>query len=370
MTPVMIIYFFNKRLPSSVFPASQEFPAAMSKSDLPPSYDDWPGPPAGSYPQPPAYPPPAYEDPALPAPYPPFPPYPGTYAPGPQPPHPTPYPGQPGVYPQPRQGGDLGYPTPGVPHIMPPVFPTGTPITHPNSGHTEGFASAGGWSSMAVRHAFIQKVYLILAAQLLVTVSIVAVFIFVEPVRLFVIRNPGVYWASYVVYLVCYIVLSCCEGPRRRYPWNLIFLAILTLAMSYMTGALSSYYDTKAVFLALGITVIVCVSVTVFCFQTKVDFTACRGIFCVLGMVFMVTGIITIVVLSFHYVPWLDMLFAAIGTIVFTLFLALHTQLVIGNRKHSISPEEYVFAALSIYLDVIQIFTFLIQLTSGSSRND
>lgn len=32
-----------------------------------------------------------------------------------------------------------------------------------------------------------------------------------------------------------------------------------------------SYYDTKAVFLALIITAIVCVIVTIFCFQTKVQ---------------------------------------------------------------------------------------------------
>ncbi|KAJ8350252.1 hypothetical protein SKAU_G00253820 [Synaphobranchus kaupii] len=341
--------------------------AAMSKLDLPPSYDDWPGPQAGSYPQPPAYPPPAYENQTQPAPYP---PYPGKYPPGPQPQHPTLYPGQPGVYPQPCRGGDLGYRTPGMPHIMPPVIPPVTPTSYPNLGDTEGFASAGSWNSTTVRHAFIQKVYLILAAQLLVTVSIVAVFTFVEPVRLFVVRNPCVYWASYAVYLVSYVVLACCEGPRRRFPWNLIFLSIFTLAMSYVAGSISSYYDTKTVFLALGITVIVCIIVTVFCFQTKVDFTACTGLFCVLGMVLMVTGIITIIVLSFHYVPWLQMLYAAIGTTVFTLFLALHTQLLIGNRKHCISPEEYIFAALSIYLDVVQIFLFLLQIISVSSSND
>lgn len=31
-----------------------------------------------------------------------------------------------------------------------------------------------------------------------------------------------------------------------------------------------SFYNTKAVFLAVGITAVVCVIVTVFCFQTKV----------------------------------------------------------------------------------------------------
>lgn len=97
------------------------------------------------------------------------------------------------------------------------------------------------------------------------------------------------------------------------------------------------------------------------------------------------------------------MLYAAIGAIVFTLvsstssssatfytssfsitsvfkcfffssasygvqFLAYHTQLLIGNRKYAINPEEYVFAALSIYIDVVQIFLFLLQIIGGSQR--
>ncbi|MBN3300951.1 RGAP1 protein, partial [Amia calva] len=100
---------------------------------------------------------------------------------------------------------------------------------------------------------------------------------------------------------------------------------------------------------------------------TLVDFTSCGGLFCVLGIVVMVTGIITAIVLSFKYIPCIHMLYAAIGAIVYTLFLAYHTQLLIGNRKHSISPEEYVYGALSLYVDIIQIFTFLLQLI-GSSR--
>lgn len=34
----------------------------------------------------------------------------------------------------------------------------------------------------------------------------------------------------------------------------------------------------------------------------QVDFTKCRGFFCVLGIVVFVTGIITVIVLSFKYV--------------------------------------------------------------------
>ncbi|KAM6918641.1 protein lifeguard 3-like [Xenentodon cancila] len=342
----------------------------MSRSDYPPGYNDSHGPmyapPGGGYPPPPAYGFPSYG--------------------GPQPGHPSaPYPsgpnvpvyqGQPGGYPpgpypgQPYSAGPpgVGYPTPPpMPPVMPPTMPSD--VFHSTDDEGDQFAASGsGWDSLSIRHAFIRKVYLILAFQLAVTTAIVSVFIFVEPVRYFVQRNQAVYWASYAVYVVTHLVLVCCKGPRRKFPWNVILLFIFTLAFSYMTGSISSFYDTKAVFLALVITAVVCVVVTVFCFQTKVDLTKCQGLFCVLGIVVFVTGIITAIVLSFKYILWLHMLYAAIGAIVFTLFLAYHTQMLIGNRKHAISPEEYVFAALSIYLDIVQIFLFLLQIIGRSTK--
>ncbi|XP_062862503.1 protein lifeguard 3 [Trichomycterus rosablanca] len=260
-----------------------------------------------------------------------------------------------------------GYPAPGMPSIIPTYLSSGDPTSNP--GGTEGFATHELYESKSVRHAFIRKVYLILAAQLLVTASIVAVFTFVEPVRLFVIQYPGIYWASFAVYFITYMVLVCCEKARRRFPLNLGLLFIFTIALSYMAGTIASYYSTKAVFLALLITAIVCVVVTIFCFQTKVDFTSCTGLFCVLAIVVLITGIITAIVLSFQYVPWLHMLYAAIGAIAYTLFLAYDTQLLLGDRAQSLSPEEYVYGALSLYTDIIQIFIFLLQLT-GSSSSD
>ncbi|XP_006036519.1 protein lifeguard 3 [Alligator sinensis] len=134
--------------------------------------------------------------------------------------------------------------------------------------------------------------------------------------------------------------------PARRYPWNIILLAVFTLAMGFMTGTISSWYGTKAVFIAMIITAIVAIVVTVFCFQTKVDFTSCTGLFCVLGIVITVTGIVTAIVLSFKYVS----------------FLAYDTQLVLGNRKQALGAEEYVYGALRIYTDIMSIFTSVLQL--------
>ncbi|XP_060731579.1 protein lifeguard 3 [Tachysurus vachellii] len=271
----------------------------------------------------------------------------------------------PHIFHTPVSHGAVGVPTSGIPPVIPIHMSPGIPPTNPDN--MEAFDVGALWDNKSIRHAFIRKVYLILASQLLFTTSIIAVFTFVDPVRLFVTKNPAIYFVSLAVFFVIYLVLVCCENARRRFPLNLVLLFIFTLAMSYMTGTISSYYDTKTVFLAMGITALVCVAVTVFSFQTKVDFTSCTGLFCVLSIVLLITGIITAIVLSFQYIRWLHMLYSALGAIFFTLFLAYDTQLLLGNRSLSLSPEEYIFGALSLYTDIIQIFLFLLQITGRIS---
>ncbi|NXV92786.1 LFG3 protein, partial [Calonectris borealis] len=311
----------------------------MAQPNVPPPYDDknalYP-PPPGAYPQPPHYA--------------------GGY------PQPGGYPAA-GGYPQP--GGYPaagGYPQPGMAMpTMPIRFEVPPTAGEDGIGNSSPFQS-GDWDDRKVRHTFVRKVYAIISLQLLVTVGIIAVFTFVSPVRSFVQRNVAIYYASYAVFLVTYLVLACCEGPRRRFPWNIILLSIFTLAMGLMTGTIASMYRTNAVLIAMIITAIVAIIITIFCFQTK----ARRGTCPALPWGGQARG-------AGHpahparvpfpaQVAWLHMLYAAIGAIAFTLFLAYDTQLVLGNRKNTLSPEEYIYGALTIYTDIIYIFTFLLQI--------
>uniref|UniRef100_A0A3Q4B3F6 Protein lifeguard 2 n=1 Tax=Mola mola TaxID=94237 RepID=A0A3Q4B3F6_MOLML len=218
------------------------------------------------------------------------------------------------------------------------------------------------WDDCNIRRVFIRKVYTILMIQLLVTLAIVTLFTFCDPVKDFIQSNPGWYWASYAVFFVTYLTLSCCKAPRRRFPWNLILLAIFTLSLSYMTGMLSSFYNTKSVVMCLGITAVVCLLVTVFSFQTKLDVTSYQGVLFIFCMVMFISGVVLALVLPFQYVPWLDAIYAVLGAILFTMFLAFDTQLLMGNKRYAMSPEEYVFATLNIYLDIIYIFSFFLQI--------
>ncbi|CAL8335895.1 unnamed protein product [Lota lota] len=217
----------------------------------------------------------------------------------------------------------------------------------------------------AVRRIFIRKVYAILLIQLLVTVAIVSLFTFSGSVRFYIQTHPGLYMASYLTFFATYIALTCCGDLRRKYPMNLVLLTIFTLSMASMMGFMSSFYNTKSVVLCLGITALVCLSVTLFSFHSKFDFTSCQGVLFALCVVMLLCAISLSIVVPFGYVPWLHAVYAVIGAILFTLFLAFDTQLLLGNKRYSMSPEEYIFATLNLYLDIVYLFSFLLQCIGG-----
>ncbi|NXI10621.1 LFG2 protein, partial [Irena cyanogastra] len=134
------------------------------------------------------------------------------------------------------------------------------------------------WDDRNVRRVFIRKVYAILMVQLLVTVVIVAFFTFCEPVKGYIQTHSAWYWASYAVFFVTYLILACCSGPSCSRP---------NAALGYCSSGvqLQLYYNTKSVLLCLGITALVCLSVTIFSFQSKFDFTSYQGVLFVLLMV-------------------------------------------------------------------------------------
>uniref|UniRef100_A0A3Q3B2S5 Protein lifeguard 2 n=1 Tax=Kryptolebias marmoratus TaxID=37003 RepID=A0A3Q3B2S5_KRYMA len=158
------------------------------------------------------------------------------------------------------------------------------------------------WDDKTIRRTFIRKVYAILMLQLFVTVGIVCLFTFCAPVRFYIQTHPGLYSASYLMFFSTYIALSCCGDLRRQFPWNIILLVIFTLSMAFMMGFLSSFYNTKSVLLCLGITALVCLSVTIFSFQSKIDVTSCQGVLFSLCMVMLLCAITLSIVVPFGYV--------------------------------------------------------------------
>lgn len=328
----------------------------------------------------PGYPPPGgYPSQQYP-PYPGAPPQPGYPQSGyPQPGYPpqTGYPGAP-----PPQGGypysQPGYPgqEPNYPGAPQPGFapPPSGPYGHDAPIHQDMYGTpyeddqevkGFGFTDQSVRRGFIRKVYSILCAQLCVTLGFIAWFLFHEPTKRFVQNNPALWIISLVVMFVTLIAITCCEGVRRKSPMNFILLGLFTLAESFMLGCMASRFNSQEVILAVGVTAGVCLALTLFAFQTKWDFTTCTGFLFVAVVVLFFFGIFAII---FHN-RILTLVYASLGALIFSFYLVYDTQLMMGGKhKYSLSPEEYIFAALSLYLDITRIFMYILTII-GASRN-
>merc|ERR1712244_171859 len=57
-------------------------------------------------------------------------------------------------------------------------------------------------------------------------------------------------------------------------------------------------------------------------------------------------------------------LYSLAGVVIFSLFIIYDTQLIVGgtHKKHQFTVDDYVFAALNIYLDIINLFLMLLEL--------
>ncbi|KAF7233498.1 hypothetical protein EG68_10031 [Paragonimus skrjabini miyazakii] len=187
------------------------------------------------------------------------------------------------------------YPTNGssMPNQPPPPY-------YPNSNNAsipvqEQFTSEA-FSDKSVRRAFIRKVYLILSLQLAITLGIVCVFTFVPVIRDGVRRYYWIYYLSYAVFLVTYIMLGCFVECRRRFPANIICLFVFTLALSYMAGTISAFHRIEAVLIALIMTILLCLAITLFAVQTRWDFTVCSGFILVASLCVFLVGLACLIV--------------------------------------------------------------------------
>merc|ERR1712112_165073 len=231
---------------------------------------------------------------------------------------------------------------------------------------------AMSFSDKAVRRGFIRKVYSIISVQLLLTFGVCFLFKSVGAIRYGL--HPGnagpLFWSVLVICAVItfgvIIAMSCVKKLRRSFPTNFILLALFTLAESVIIGMNVIPYDDDVVLIAAGCTAGVVIVLTIFAFQTKIDFTVCGGALVCVLFVFVLFGFL---MAFLPYVETLHLLYAGIGVLIFSLYLVYDTQMMMGGEhKYSVSPEEYIFAAIAIYLDKINIFLQILRLVAAAKK--
>lgn len=134
---------------------------------------------------------------------------------------------------------------------------------------------------------------------------------------------------------------------------------MFTYCVSWIVGVTCIRYDGVVVTEAAALTAAVVIAITVYAVTTKTDFTVCGPLIFILGFVFAMASL-----LGFIFGFKQNLFFCCLGVILFSFYLLFDTQLIIGgkNRRFSIGPDSYILASVALYLDIINLFLYILKI--------
>ncbi|KAK3101629.1 hypothetical protein FSP39_004997 [Pinctada imbricata] len=208
-----------------------------------------------------------------------------------------------------------------------------------------------------IRMGFLRKVYGILSVQLLLTAITGAVFMSSETITAYVHQSQ---WMLLVAFIGTIGLIFGLMVFRHETPTNYILLGLFTLFEAYSIGVVVTFYEKHSVIEAFVLTLAVTFGLTVYTLQSKRDFSSWgAGLFACLWIL-IIAGFLQLLFPT----AMMDKAIAVGGAIVFSLFIVFDTHMLM----HKLSPEEYIVAAVNLYLDIINLFLHLLRLF-GERKN-
>ncbi len=209
-----------------------------------------------------------------------------------------------------------------------------------------------------IRIGFIRKVYALLGISLLITVGIIAIPMASSSVANWFEENIWLFFTALVLALIFEIMVFCCIGMARRVPINYLLLVGFVVCESIMLAYICSATEPEIVFIAAGMTAGLVCGLTLFAMFTKQDFTVCLSAIALLVIALLMFGLFALIFNS----RILQIVYCSLGIIVFGIYLIIDTQLIMGNKRYKLSPDDYVIGVLILYIDIVMIFIYILSL--------
>lgn len=216
-----------------------------------------------------------------------------------------------------------------------------------------------------IRGGFITKVYGILIYQILLTTLVVFLAYISSSFKYILLTSYFLYFLSIVIFLVCLFLPLCKPTIYQQVPTNYIVLTIFTLGYSWTVAAMTCIYSFSSVMVALFLTFVMVVSLTIYAMRTEKDFTVRGGcIFtsCVLLIFFTIIWI-------FISIPFFYLVCFYLTLILCCAYIIYDTQLIIGEKGVKFKEDDYILAAINIYLDVIMLFLKILSIVGKKDNN-
>ncbi|KAI3962656.1 hypothetical protein MKX01_037299 [Papaver californicum] len=216
--------------------------------------------------------------------------------------------------------------------------------------------------SPELRWAFIRKIYTIVSIQLLLTVAVSSVVVFVPAVSHFILySHAGV--SLYVAILITPLIVLCLLACfHQKHPVNFILLGIFTVAVSMSVGLSCALTSGKIILEAAVLTAVVVVSLTMYTFwaaKKGYDFNF-LGPFLFASLIVLI--VFAIIQILFPLGRIGTMIYEGVGAIIFCGYIVYDTD----NLIKRYSYDEYIWASVNLYLDIVNLFLHLLSLLKAA----
>ncbi len=256
----------------------------------------------------------------------------------------------------------------GKPAFYPETVIHATPMHMMVETEQNNFTDDGSLSlklSGTSRINFVRKVYGILCAQLLTTalwISIVAA----NRISMFQFMNQHVeiLVLSVITYMVTVYALGCYREIARRVPLNYCLLAAFTVSFSYIAGMTTVRFPASDIIIAAGLTASMVIGLTTYAINTKTDFSAMHAFIWSLCTGLIVATILAIFIRS----RILVILLGVLTLVILSIFIVYDTQLILGNQSNELSIDDYIFAAMMLYIDIMRMFLEILRLLEAFKK--
>jgi len=149
---------------------------------------------------------------------------------------------------------------------------------------------------------------------------------------------------------------------RKSYPTNLLFLTGFTVLEAYSISVIVSFYNAKIVVEALIFTLGIFVALSLFACQTKYDFTSWMPYLFGALWVLILFGFMS---MFFPYSSKVELGYGVVAALIFSGYILVDTQLIIRHYH----VEEEIAAAISLYLDIINLFLAILRILNSQNNN-
>jgi len=225
--------------------------------------------------------------------------------------------------------------------------------TFPSDDYTPIF------NNKSTRSAFIGKVFSIVQAQLLFTAAAVIVM---QNIGIFSRLAEYLLLPAAIVGIGSALALTFSRSLARTTPHNYILLGAFTLAESILVNSTLSVYSLETISHAFFATALLVGAVYVAAKKSNFDITNSR-FFTYVAMFHL-----AVVLLSAFIMRIDQILMAYVGALMFCAYLYFDLQLLMGDRAKAVSIDDYIFASINIYVDIVGLFVKLVQIFGEQER--